>query len=170
MNARHTRGTGGSVSSVRCPTCHADDTKVVDSRMAEEGSAIRRRRECLSCHHRFTTYERVEEVPLVVLKRSGGREPFDRAKVVAGVEAAAKGRPVGPEQLVALAVRVEEAMRLEGGEVTSAQVGLAVLDELRRLDEVAYMRFASVYKGFDAAADFRRELRLLAKSTAPKGE
>jgi transcriptional repressor NrdR len=153
---------------VRCPQCQADDTKVVDSRASEEGAAIRRRRLCLACAHRFTTYERVEEVPLLVLKRSGQREPFDRANVIAGVRAAAKGRPVTDEQLDQLAVEVEDAMRLEGPEVRSEQVGLAVLDALRHLDEVAYVRFASVYKGFDDAADFQRELNNLAKGTAPK--
>jgi transcriptional repressor NrdR len=153
---------------VRCPSCHADDTKVVDSRTAEDGGAIRRRRECLTCHERFTTYERLEELPLTVTKRSGERQPFDRAKVVAGVQSAAKGRPVTADQLDALAADVEDSMRLDGPEVTSEQVGLAVLDALRALDEVAYLRFASVYKGFGGAADFRRELQMLAKGTPPK--
>lgn len=153
---------------MRCPLCQADDTKVVDSRAADDGAAIRRRRLCLSCLHRFTTYERIEEVPLVVVKRSGLREPFDRSKIVAGVQAAAKGRPVGARQLDQLATEVEDAMRLEGREISSAEVGLAVLEALRRLDEVAYVRFASVYKGFDDAADFQRELTLLGKDTEPK--
>ena len=153
---------------VHCPVCKADDTKVVDSRTAEDGAAIRRRRQCLTCRHRFTTFERVDEVPFVVTKRSGQREPFDGAKVVAGVQAAAKGRPVTDDDLKALAAHVEQVVRANGLEVTSAQVGLAVLDALRHLDEVAYLRFASVYKGFDGAADFERELTLLAKGTAPK--
>jgi transcriptional repressor NrdR len=153
---------------VRCFACQADDTKVVDSRTADDGAAIRRRRLCVACGERFTTYERIEEVPLVVAKRSGRREPFDRAKVVAGVQAAAKGRPVTADQLESLANDVEDAMRLDGPDVTSTQVGLAVLDALRVVDSVAYMRFASVYKNFDDAADFQRELRLLAKGTAPK--
>ncbi len=141
---------------------------MVDSRTAQDGAAIRRRRLCLSCGYRFTTFERMEEVPLVVTKRSGQREPFDRAKLVAGVRAAAKGRPVGDDALDNLANDVEDAMRLDGPEVTSAHVGVAVLDALRHLDEVAYLRFASVYKGFDDAADFERELTLLAKGTPPK--
>ena len=141
---------------------------MVDSRTAQDGAAIRRRRSCLSCGYRFTTFERLEEVPLVVVKRSGQREGFDRAKVVAGIRAAAKGRPVTDDQLEALATDVEDAMRLDGPEVTSAHVGLAVLEALRHLDEVAYMRFASVYKNFGGAADFERELTLLAKSSAPK--
>jgi transcriptional repressor NrdR len=141
---------------------------VVDSRTAQDGAAIRRRRLCTSCQYRFTTFERMEEVPLVVTKRSGQRVPFDRAKVVAGVRAAAKGRPVSEEELQNLAIDVEDAMRLDGPEVTSAHVGVTVLDALRHLDEVAYLRFASVYKGFDDAADFERELTLLAKGTPPK--
>jgi transcriptional repressor NrdR len=153
---------------VRCPSCKADDTKVVDSRQADDGTAIRRRRSCPVCAARFTTYERMEEVPLVVVKRSGAKEPFERAKVVSGVRAAAKGRPVTLDQIESLATDVEDVMRLEGPEVTTAQVGLATLDALRVFDEVAYVRFASVYKGFDAAADFERELTLLAKGTAPK--
>lgn len=153
---------------MRCPSCKTDDTKVVDSRAADEGAAIRRRRSCPVCSYRFTTYERMEEVPLVVVKRSGAKVPFDRRKVVAGVRAAAKGRPVSPEQIDALATDVEDVMRLAGPEVTATQVGLAVLDALRMVDEVTYVRFASVYKGFDDAADFERELTLLAKGTAPK--
>jgi len=153
---------------MHCPSCSADDTKVIDSRTADDGGAIRRRRLCLSCRHRFTTYERVEEVPLMVIKRSGHRLPFERQKVVDGVRSAAKGRPVTADQLDALANAVEDALRLEGGDVSSAQVGLLVLDELRLVDEVAYLRFASVYKGFDGVADFQRELRLLAKATEPK--
>jgi transcriptional repressor NrdR len=103
-----------------------------------------------------------------VIKRSGDKELFDRAKIVAGLEAATKGRPVTPESLVALATEVEDAMRLTGGDVTSSQVGQAVLNRLRKLDEVAYLRFASVYKEFDDAADFKRELTLLDKRTAAK--
>lgn len=137
---------------------------MVDSRSFEDGSAIRRRRECLSCGQRFTTYERLEEVPLVVVKQSGQRQPFERAKVAAGIEAAAKNRPVTTEQIEALAADVEESFRLAGSEATSEQVGLAVLDRLRRLDEVAYLRFASVYKDFSAAGDFEREAGLLKKT------
>jgi transcriptional repressor NrdR len=153
---------------MRCPGCGDVDDKVVDSRQAEDGSAIRRRRECLACGRRFTTFERLEELPLVVVKRSGERVPFARAKVVSGVMAAAKYRPVTDEQLEALAGDVEEELRMEGHEVTTEQVGLAVLDRLRKLDEVTYLRFASVYKGFDDVDDFRRELGLLRKATEPK--
>lgn len=148
---------------MRCPKCHADDTKVIDSREADDGTAIRRRRSCLSCLHRFTTYERLEEVPLMVSKSNGQREPFDRAKVIAGISAACKGRPVTAEQIEQLGEGVEDVARLEGPEVPSSVIGVEVLDRLRQLDEVAYLRFASVYKGFDAAADFQRELVLLKK-------
>jgi len=144
------------------------DDKVVDSRSAEDGLAIRRRRECLSCGRRYTTYERLEEIPFVVVKRSGQREPFDRSKVTSGVMAAAKNRPVTSEEMDELAAEVEEALRLIGHDVSSQQVGLTVLDHLRALDEVAYLRFASVYKGFSGALDFEREAGLLKKSTEPK--
>ncbi|MBM3729898.1 MAG: transcriptional repressor NrdR [Actinobacteria bacterium] len=149
---------------MRCPVCASDDTKVIDSRVAEEGASIRRRRQCPLCGFRFTTRERLEEVSLTVTKRSGSRVPFDRAKVTAGVSAATKGRPVDAATIEALADRVEEILRAIGNEVTSAQVGHAVLEQLRGLDEVAYLRFASVYKNFDQAADFRRELALLEKN------
>jgi transcriptional repressor NrdR len=148
---------------VHCPSCHAEDTKVVDSRLAEEGSAVRRRRQCLSCAHRFTTFERVDEVPLVVVKADGRHEPFDRGKIVAGIAAATKGRGVEPAEIEQIAVAIEDSVRLQGSEVSSAQIGLAVLDRLRTFDEVAYLRFASVYKNFDAAADFHREIELLGK-------
>ena len=140
----------------------------MDSRTAEDGAAIRRRRECLACGRRFTTYERLEEVAFVVVKRSGQRERFDRAKVVAGMQAAGKNRPLSLPQLEQIAAQVEESLRLEGSEVTSQQVGLAVLDGLRGRDQVAYLRFASVYKGFTDAGDFQREAGLLTKVTTPK--
>ena len=153
---------------MRCPACGSLEDKVVDSRLADDGAAIRRRRECLTCNRRYTTFERLEEVPLVVVKRSGDRMPFDRAKIVAGLASAAKNRPVSPEQMEQLAADVEEEMRLLGTEVSSQDVGLAVLTRLEALDHVAYLRFASVYKGFEDVADFQREAVLLAKSTEPK--
>src|SRR5579875_59535 len=153
---------------MRCPRCASFDDKVVDSRASEDGSAIRRRRECLSCGRRFTTYERLEEVPLVVIKRSGQRQLFDRTKVVAGVAAAAKNRPVRRDQMDALAAEVEETLKLEGNEVRSEQIGRAVLSQLRATDQVAYLRFASVYKGFSELEDFEREVGLLTKETQPK--
>jgi transcriptional repressor NrdR len=148
---------------MRCPRCRADDTKVIDSREAEEGSSIRRRRLCASCQHRFTTYERLEEVPMVVIKSGGTREPFDRSKIVAGITAAAKGRPVTGDQIEQLSIELEDHSRLQGNEITSAELGMEVLERLRLLDVVTYLRFASVYKNFDAAADFQRELVMLKK-------
>jgi transcriptional repressor NrdR len=127
---------------------------VIDSRESEEGAAIRRRRSCAQCNHRFTTYERLS---------GGSRQPFDRAKITAGVAAAGKGRPITSEQIEHLAEEVEDELRLVSDDLTSAMVGRAVLERLRGLDEVVYLRFASVYKGFDAAADFQRELVLLKK-------
>ena len=150
---------------MRCPSCQTDDTKVVDSRLAEEGTAIRRRRRCSVCVHRFTTFERVDHVPLMVIKSTGCVERFERDKVVAGLAAATKGRDVTEADLEAMATRVEDASRLRGSEVTSSDVGLLVLDELRSVDDVAYLRFASVYKNFDGAGDFHREIELLEKSS-----
>jgi transcriptional repressor NrdR len=151
---------------MHCPSCHADDTKVIDSRVADEGAAIRRRRLCPQCNHRFTTYERLEELPLIVVKSHGGREPFDRAKVTAGVQAACKGRPVSTLEIEQLSEAVEDEARLHGTEVSTAMIGLAALDRLRQLDEVAYLRFASVYKNFDAGGDFVEEFQRLQKLQA----
>jgi transcriptional repressor NrdR len=154
---------------MRCPYCREVDDKVIDSRVADDGAAIRRRRECLGCGRRFTTYERLEEVPLLVAKRSGIREPFDRAKIAAGIARAAKNRPVDATTVDAIVVEVEEELRERGGgEVTSEHVGLAVLERLRAVDPVASVRFASVYKGFEDLSDFEAELGMLQKTTAPK--
>lgn len=153
---------------MHCPSCRTDDTKVIDSREANEGAAIRRRRLCPQCSHRFTTFERLEELPLTVVKTHGGREPFDRNKVLCGIRAACKGRPVTAEQMVAITESVEDEVRMTGTEISSAQVGVVVLDRLRELDAVAYLRFASVYKNFDEAADFVEELQLLQKQQAPR--
>ena len=152
------------MSRVRCPGCASLDDKVIDSRTADDGAAIRRRRECLGCGRRYTTYERLEEAPMVVVKRSGQRSPFDRQKIVAGIRAAAKNRPVSPDELEALGVEIEEALRLEGPDVTTEQIGRAVLDRLRDVDEVAYLRFVSVYKGFEDLTDFEREVVLLTRA------
>ena len=153
---------------MQCPWCLADDDRVIDSRQAEEGAAIRRRRECLGCGHRYTTFERIDEVPLMVVKRSGLREPFDRSKVVDGLRAATKNRPVTDAQLDQVVQEIEDSLREAGTVPTTEQVGLAVLERLQYLDEVAYLRFASVYKGFEGVDDFRREVGLLTKTTAPK--
>ena len=153
---------------MRCPFCAADDDRVVDSRLAEDGVAIRRRRECSACNQRYTTFERIEEVGLFVIKRSGEREPFDRAKILRGVRSAAKNRPVDEEALDALALSIDESMRLLGRDVTTEESGVATLDALRDVDDVAYVRFASVYKGFEGTEDFAREIGMLVKTTAPK--
>jgi transcriptional repressor NrdR len=153
---------------VRCPACAHLDDKVVDSRQSDDGDAIRRRRECLACGARFTTFERLELVPLMVLKRSGDRVPFEQIKITEGIAAAAKGRPIEEDDIEQAAASIAEELRLLGPELTSEQVGFAVLEHLREIDHVAYMRFASVYKGFDDAADFQREITLLTKATEPK--
>ena len=152
---------------MRCPYCHENDDKVVDSRVAEDAAAIRRRRECLACGRRYTTYERIEEVPLLVTKRSGISEPFDPAKLRAGLERAATGR-LDTAAIGDVVAEIEEELRALGGEVPSDRVGMAVLERLRALDHVAYLRFASVYKGFEDLADFEREVVELQKTTAPK--
>jgi transcriptional repressor NrdR len=153
---------------VRCPYCRSDDDKVVDSRVADEGDAIRRRRECVGCGRRFTTYERVDAIPLSVTKRSGDKEPFSREKLARGIAQAVTGRPIPEGAVDAIAAELEEQLREQGPEVPSEAVGLAVLERLRALDPVSYLRFASVYKGFDDIADFEREVVLLQKTTAPK--
>ncbi len=155
---------------MRCPYCSAEEDKVVDSRVAEEGRAIRRRRECLECGRRYTTFERPEEVPLLILKRSGVEEPFLRDKVTEGIRRASKNRPVSEAEIAAVVDDVEEAMRLDGRRpVPSAEIGREILERLRHLDDVAYLRFASVYKDFQELNDFERELGLLAKKSPPKG-
>ena len=154
---------------MRCPYCSAEEDKVVDSRTAEEGRAIRRRRECLGCGRRYTTFERAEEVPLLILKRNGVEEPFIRDKVTEGIRRACKNRPVSDGEIAAVVDDVEEAMRLDGRRpVPSAEIGREILERLRHLDEVAYLRFASVYKDFQELNDFERELGLLAKKSPPK--
>ncbi len=153
---------------MRCPYCSADDDRVVDSRLAEDGVAIRRRRECAACGQRYTTFERIEEVGFIVVKRSGDREPFDRAKILAGVRAAFKNRPVNEAVMESIATTVEESMRLLNRDVSSEEIGRSTLDAIRPIDDVAYVRFASVYKGFEGTEDFAREIGMLVKSTAPK--
>ncbi len=152
---------------MRCPWCHAENDKVVDSRPAEGGDAIRRRRECISCKRRFTTFERAEEVGLVVIKRDGAKDPFDREKLASGIYKAIKNRPVSEAQVDRILDRVSERLRRKGPEVTSQEVGLEVLAHLAKLDQVAYMRFASVYKDFQEITDFERELGVLLQKKAP---
>jgi transcriptional repressor NrdR len=144
---------------MHCPYCRHTDTKVLDSRVSEDGTAIRRRRRCESCEKRFTT---VELMQLTVLKRSGATEPFNRDKAIAGVRKACKGRPVTDAQLACLGQEVEDALRLSGqAEFDANDVGLAILSPLRALDELAYLRFASVYRAFESADDFDAEIKML---------
>ncbi len=141
---------------MRCPYCRFPDSRVVDSREQDEGQVIRRRRSCPECGRRFTT---VEEATLAVIKRSGVTEPFSRHKVVSGVRRACQGRPVDEDALAQLAQTVEESIRATGvAEVPSDEVGLVILEPLRDLDEVAYLRFASVYKAFSSADDFAKAI------------
>lgn len=153
---------------MRCPFCKADDSRVVDSRTVEDASAIRRRRECTACGRRFTT---AESAVLLVSKRSGAQEPFRRDKVISGVRKACQGRPVSDDDLALLAQRVEDALRATGAaEIPAMEVGLAILGPLRELDEVAYLRFASVYRSFDTLEDFEAEIALLRAEGEPVGE
>ena len=152
---------------MRCPWCSADDDKVVDSRPSEAGDAIRRRRECLSCGRRFTTYERVEDVGLVVRKRGSGTEPYDRDKLEAGIRKALSSRPVTNLAIDQMVGRIETRLRKKGPEVSSQQIGIEVLSALRKTDQVAYLRYASVYKDFEGVEDFERELELLGGKVDP---
>ena len=154
---------------MRCPFCRHSDSRVIDSREVDDGQAIRRRRSCQACSRRFTT---VEESVLAVVKRSGVTEPFSRSKVVDGVRRACQGRPVDEDALALLAQQVEDAVRAIGmPEVPSQDVGLAILGPLRDLDEVAYLRFASVYRAFTSADDFSAEIARLRNDrlSAPDG-
>ncbi|WP_018724097.1 MULTISPECIES: transcriptional regulator NrdR [Salinispora] len=144
---------------MRCPYCRHPDSRVVDSREADDGQLIRRRRSCPECGKRFTT---VEEAVLAVVKRSGVTEPFSRTKIIGGVRKACQGRPVDDDSIALLAQKVEETVRAKGAaELPSHEVGLAILGPLRDLDEVAYLRFASVYRSFESLADFEREIETL---------
>jgi transcriptional repressor NrdR len=144
---------------MRCPFCRYIDSRVVDSRTTDDGSAIRRRRQCPECGRRFTT---VESASLLVIKRSGATEPFSRDKVLAGVRKACQGRPVDEDALARLAQGVEETIRATGSaEIPAHEVGMAILGPLRELDEVAYLRFASVYRGFESLDDFEKEIAKL---------
>jgi transcriptional repressor NrdR len=154
---------------MRCPYCANEEDKVVDSRNADDGRAIRRRRECLACGRRFTTFERQEEVPLLVRKRNGLEEPFDPQKIVDGVISACKNRPVTLAAIEELAEDVEETMRgLPTRPIPSDEIGREVLERLRDFDDVAYLRFTSVYKDFQELTDFEKELGRLLKKSPPK--
>lgn len=147
---------------MHCPYCRHTDTRVLDSRVAEDGTSIRRRRQCPLCERRFTT---LEQMQLVVVKRSGVVEPFSRDKVISGVAKACKGRPVSEADLARLGQRVEETLRASGqAEIPADEVGLAILGPLSELDPVAYLRFASVYKHYDSVEDFEAEIENLRRT------
>lgn len=143
---------------MRCPRCKSTDTAVIDSRLAEEGRAVRRRRECPKCDFRFTTFERQEMASLIVVKRDGTREPYARTKIEHGVWLACTKRPVTQEQVDAMLARLEEAWAAEGQEVKSSKIGDALMRELKKLDSVAYIRFASVHREFKDVEEFKDEL------------
>lgn len=147
---------------MKCPYCSNMESKVVDSRPAEEGASIRRRRECLACHRRFTTYETMESLPLMVVKKDGSRQSFDRSKVLGGLIRACEKRPVSYETLDGLVSEIEQVLQNEmEREISSAEIGELVMERLKRVDEVAYVRFASVYRQFKDINTFMRELNKL---------
>ena len=149
---------------MHCPYCRDTDTRVIDSRVSDDGTSIRRRRSCSACNKRFTT---VELAQLTVVKRSGASEPFDRDKAVAGVRKACKGRPVTEDDLACLGQQVEDTLRQSGAaEVPAHEIGMAILGPLRDLDDVAYLRFSSVYKQFESADDFEAEIENLRRHRA----
>lgn len=146
---------------MRCPKCRHDDTKVIDSRETSDGKEIRRRRECEECTYRFTTFERIESANFLVIKKDGSREGYDREKVIRGIWKACEKRPVTQEQLDALLEKLEEKWATEGREVQSRLIGENVMDMLRNVDEVSYIRFASVYRHFKDLESFKKELSKL---------
>ena len=147
---------------MQCPSCHNLEDKVVDSRESQEGEAIRRRRECLKCGRRFTSYERIEESPLMVVKKDGRREPFDRKKILSGLQKACEKRPIPTEQLEAVVDQLERALAQEfEKEVNAQEIGERLMKVLHGLDEVAYVRFASVYRSFKDVSQFMSELKEL---------
>ncbi len=155
---------------MKCPSCANPDTRVVDSRVAHEGEAIRRRRECEQCGRRFTTFERFEAQPPVVVKNDGRRESFSREKLLAGITIACSKRPISREQIDAIVDRVErEFSERAGGEVASNEIGARVMEELAKLDQVAYVRFASVYRQFRDIDHFLEELQAMRKSEKGAG-
>jgi transcriptional repressor NrdR len=147
---------------MKCPFCGFEEDKVVDSRSSKEGQAVRRRRECLKCEKRFTTYEYVETVPLTIIKNDQRREPYDRQKLLSGIMSACKKRPVGMEQIDGIIDRIEnDIQKLSKTEVPATDIGKLVMDELYKLDDVAYVRFASVYRKFKDKGEFVNEVKEL---------
>lgn len=154
---------------MKCPFCHQDNDRVLDSRTSPDGYAIRRRRECLSCKRRFTTYERIEESPLKVIKKDGTRVPFDRAKLKQGLEKACWKRPIGDEQIEAILSALESDIYSQfDSEVPSRYLGEFVMNKLREIDQVAFIRFASVYREFKDVRDFVQEVSPMLASREPR--
>ena len=149
---------------MRCPYCGVGDDRVVDSRESREGAVIRRRRECNACQRRFTSYETVEDIPLLVVKKDGRREPFDRNKLLRGLMKACEKRPVETKTLEAVCTEIEAALSArEPREMTTAELGAQIMEKLKELDQVAYVRFASVYRAFTDVGEFMSELEGLVK-------
>lgn len=147
---------------MKCPSCQYNETKVVDSRLNSDGTSIRRRRECLKCERRFTTYEYVEHVPLMVVKRDGRRQPFDREKIIAGIVKACEKRPVSIDKIEGITAEIERTVQKKyDREVDSKDIGELIMEKLAMLDEVAYVRFASVYRQFRDVNQFMSELKLM---------
>ncbi len=154
---------------MKCPYCQKDNDRVIDSRASQDGFSIRRRRECNSCQKRYTTYERIEERPVQVVKKDGARVPFHREKIRMGLERACWKRPIRAEQIEAIVVEIENEMYASiDTEVESQYLGELIMDRLRRLDQVAYVRFASVYREFQDAHDFVDELEPMLRELRPK--
>lgn len=154
---------------MRCPYCHSIEDKVVDSRLANGDTVIRRRRECLSCNQRFTTYEKIEEINIRVVKRNGDKEQYDREKIISGLKKAFEKREITLSDIEKIVDEIEEELKeMPGAEIKSEEIGKIILGKLRQMDEVAYLRFASVYKGFEEASEFSREVELLEKMSPPK--
>lgn len=144
---------------MKCPFCGKEDTRVIDSRPADDNNSIRRRRQCDSCEKRFTTYEKIETIPLVVIKKDNNREPYDRMKIEAGIMRSCHKRPVSVDQITALVDEVENAIfNMEEKEIPSSKIGGLIMDKLKDLDQVAYVRFASVYREFKDVNTFMQEL------------
>jgi len=155
---------------MKCPFCRDLDNKVIDSRLSKDGDIIRRRRECLRCQRRFTTYERVEEMLPMVVKKDGRREVYERLKVIAGLKKACEKRPVSMEQIEQTADRIERMLQERGEkEVSASVIGEAIMKALYDLDKVAYVRFASVYRSFEDVNEFMRELKDLIQTTRQEG-
>lgn len=145
---------------MRCPFCFNSDSKVLDSRATEEGASIRRRRECIRCNRRFTTYERLDEIPFMVVKKDGRREPFNRTKILNGVLRACEKRPISLDEIESVIDQIEKEIRNKmDREIQASEIGELVMERLKELDEVAYVRFASVYRQFKDINSFLSELQ-----------